>query len=104
MGTSENPTFISYEEMQKFLDERTELTTAKKKSVDKKKRRQYTDPTPKKEKDIYRTTHYYTRKGDTFTQVLKDCREELERSGDSTIVMAHCHQFNMACVDSCRAL
>lgn len=85
---------------------KSEHETESVKKVDRKKRKQHTDPTPKENNDesIYRTTHFYVRKSDTWTQVLKDARTELERCGPGTRVMAHDHLFNEPCIDLCRSV
>lgn len=101
MATEEQ--FKSVEEMVEHLKKGGEVKSVNK--VDKKKRKQHTDPTPKTDDvDIYRTTHFYVRKGDTWPRVLKDARGEIERCGPGTRVMAHDHKFNEPCIDLCRSV
>lgn len=107
--TTEMPVFKSIDQMMAFAQKQKakKSKTTQKRTVDRKKDKPYSDPTPKEElsDSIYRTTHFYLRPGDTFTQLLKDGRGELERCGPGSLVVIHNHVFsNATCVAECRSL
>lgn len=118
VAVSEIPTFDNFEDMQKFLD----AAQAGKSKGDKvvipgKKARSKRKPVQKDTATaltkansvadtslIHKSIHLYTRKGDSFDQVLRDGREEIKYAANSMLIFCHNHEFSQPCSELCRGM
>lgn len=108
---TEMPKFDSWEELDKFLNSVPKNSKAKKAPTGKKTTKKSVKPDPAKNlvpaqqvKDIevYQTVHFYLRKSDEFTNVLRDAREEKKLRHDAILVFAHDHSISDPCSKLCR--
>lgn len=110
------PEFKDYKDMQKFLDKMNEGKADKPESSTGKKKRQSRKKIPAEpdasgkliteapKVPIYKTIHYYLRPGDSWVELLKDGRQEMDMSGPGSLVFCHQHFHGSPCVDTCRGL
>lgn len=112
------PEFKNFADMQKYLDKMNEgkskpssstPSTGKKKPRSRKKIPAEADTSGKLIEEtpkvpIYKTIHFYLRPGDSWPELLKDGRQEVEMSGPGTYVFCHNHFHDGACGDSCRRM
>jgi hypothetical protein len=109
------PEFKDFKDMKKFLDKATagqvpDATGNLKKPRSKKRKPAEKDPSnnlieTKPEVPIFKTIHYYLRPGDSWPELLKDGRQEVEMGvGGGVIVFCHQHLHGADCVDTCRSM
>lgn len=119
---TEVPTFNSWDQMQEFLDKhnkKVQTPTGGEETKSSRKSNKTSKSTkgrstriksaiPAKETDdsvqelFYVAIHFYTRKGDSFTQVMKDAKEESSVRGEGSVVYAHSHYRGVECNEDCK--
>ena len=105
------PKFESFEEMQAWLKKTKNSKTAEaanKVGTKKAKGRSPSEApanesaTQLQQKEIYSEVHVFVREGDSWTQVLKDAREDRRFRNANVLIFAHDHIRGEACSSSCR--
>ena len=108
----EIPNFASFDDAIKFYEKTKGATT---KSTTGKKRASRTRKPAEKDSSktlqetpnavpVYKTIHFYLRPGDSWDQLLKDGREEVNYAGPGTLVFCHEHFHDAECNPSCRGM
>jgi hypothetical protein len=111
------PEFKDYGALKAFLDKVEEgkakvkdlPTGTATKSKRKPRKKAEKDPSKKLQHQtptvpVYKTIHFYVRPGDSWDQVLKDCREEVSYAGPGSMIFAHNHLHSEECSESCREI
>jgi hypothetical protein len=110
--SNEIPVFKSVDEMMKFAAKAkggkvnpqspNKKTSRKRKPAEADASKKLLQETP--QAPVYKTLHFYVRPGDSWEQVLKDCREEVSYAGPGTLIFAHNHLHGAPCTDACRGM
>ena len=121
--SKEIPTFSSFDEMQKYLEEQERKNLAPAGKTNKSTKNKRTGKTrsrsragkhsaeqaqPKVESTVnnstvWKTEHYFIRVNDDWNNCLKDAKFALTQANVSnTLIFAHHHEFGASCSDSCR--
>ena len=107
------PVFKDIDAAMKFYQKMTEgkepkSSTGKKRTPKKRKPAEKDSSTKlieeKPKVPIYKTIHFYLRPGDSWPELLKDGRQEMDMSGPGTVVCCHQHTHGTECVSTCRSM